>query len=218
MADLAQYPTGPDIEGYLTLITQAAHSVSPGVQLTATGSQLEEGAAEGREAFERETGRVMLPQSATQTFDTPKNGRILPLYMDLLAVSQLQIGGQTKTINTDFRLLPARAPLLRRPYQSIEFQSYYYPTSQPNTWGAIAITGSWGYWPTLPQDAWNAMVYRGLLHIAPQIVAIVSGGRVSWTDLEVSESFGQRPYGALIDEWQKLYDSAVARYKKVAVG
>jgi len=103
--------------------------------------------------------------------------RILRLDNGLVSLTSVttnvdpQNAGTVRVLGTDFFLRPTNAVAEGRPWQEIEF-------TVP-VWGiqeSIHILGKWGYGATVPDDAWDAMIYMAAGRIVPQISADLHSG------------------------------------------
>jgi hypothetical protein len=194
-----QYPNGEDLE---TFLTAAGFSSTRLATL-----DLESGAAAGVATFEQATGRRMLAISETREFDLPEHPRaILDLRADLASLTTVAVSGTGQTLGTDVRLLPVNAADRGRPYRMLQFARRFYPVAtypQPS-WGAVAVTGLWGYGTTIPEDAWLAMLALGALQLHPLLAQAELGGLESWTEGDVTERYGSDPLGSLRVNWTTI--------------
>mgnify|MGYP001577782326 FL=1 len=188
------------------------------------GLDLATAVAAGIDAFERDTGRKFLATGdTTRNFDLPTNSRgMLDFKADLSALTSLAIQGTAYTLNTDFRLLAEDADEEGLPWTRVQFaRRWIFPLEWTNV-RVIAIVGRWAYASSsgagMPEGAWTAMLYAGVLMRLPQIAARATRGVVSWGEADVNESYGQQPLGGLVQLWQAQLCAAVARYHKVTVG
>ena len=203
-----QYPTGGDVEAFLA---QAG--------LTSGGLDVNGAAQAGREAFESATDRRFLAVAGMREFDPPVAASgVLELGTDLLSVTSVTYGGVTWTAGTEYRLLPANAAAEGRPYRCLALNRRWAAPLPFSLQGAIQITGSWGYGARIPEEVWEAMRATAALTLLPAISRGLTGGLVSWSDADVHEQYGEDPLSTLTSVWGTIRDSAVTRYRRVAVG
>lgn len=142
------------------------------------------------------------------------------LYLDagLLSLTSLYVGyisdaqpGTELTLNTHFRLAPYNAVLMENPYTQIEFYAKHFGRER-----SIRIIGKFGYWTSIPDDAFTAVLNRA----AWSVLAAVSSARVvglgaDWREADVSEKQpGASEIGA---PYLLQYKQAVARFRRIAL-
>lgn len=204
------YPVTADLAAYLTQ-----------TNLDVTGIDFGNAIATGIARFERETGRRFLAPGgvSTRTFDPPLGTtRQMDLRDDLCTITSVTGQGVALVRDADYRLLPQDAAPRGLPWNRIELATRYYSPLLPNVWGGIAVTGTWAYGTTIPDDAWEAMIAAGALDRLPQLILLWVGGLISWTEADTTESYGPKPFDWLREQWTGMYESAAARYRRVTVG
>lgn len=187
---------------------------------------LETAVGAGIAAFEELTGRVMLAETGTRTFDLPYHPMgVIDLGEDLASASAVALAGTAQADGTGFRLLPLNAAARGRPYAQIQLpRAYFRVPTAAGAWGQVSVTGLWGYAATIPDDAWQAMLALAGLSLFPQIQHFIAGGMVGWKEADVSEQYGNDPLAGLRAGWQALAGGetgaagVVARYRRVTVG
>jgi len=187
----AAYPTPAELETSL-LAAGLSQELIDLLDLTTA-------ALAGRQTFEGLTGRRMLATTQTREYDpcrvSPRG--VLDLRADLVTATSVTYGTQAFTVGTDVRMAPLNAADDGRPYGWLEFGawrfyrfSYGYPLPT-----LITVVGSWGYGATIPENAWMAMLYEAALSLFPQITMFIAGGMVGWSEADMSEQYGQDPFG-----------------------
>ena len=203
------YPTETDLERYL--IGTGIVNTTP--QAPFTFMDLNEFVQAAKSNFEGRVGRAVLAVSQTRTYDPPMFPRTkLPLVDDLAQLTSLSITGVAKVLNTDFFLLPENADMLSKPFNLIDFAVPIYAGRK-----SISITGFWGYALVIPDGPWASILARAAMLAHPQLAAAVSRGFVSWKEDDVSETYGTDPLGFLRDQWEKIYEGGVEKFRKVTV-
>lgn len=95
-------------------------------------------------------------------------------------------------------------------------------TSTPGSWDgwhwstgihSLQITGLWGYGTAIPDDAWLAMGYAGVLWVEGQFRLKTTRGRIAYTAGRVTEQFGVESYSQIIQGWMDHYERTAAYYK-----
>lgn len=209
------YPSAADLSAFLD---GAFHTQA---QLDLSSFDLATAAQAGTLRFERETGRVMLATaSSARTFDPPVGGQsMLNLGEELAEVVTVTAQGTTQVALTDYRLLPQNAGARGRPYNLLQLNQRFYPPIYPALWNSVVVTGYWGYSRTgIGEDAWMAMLAAGALWLLPEIVTQVAGGAISVSEADMTESYGAKPFDFLREQWDMLFDRALARWRRVTVG
>jgi len=209
------YPVSADLSAFLS----AAFSTRTG--LTIGSFDLATAVVAGIDRFETETGRVMLATgTSARSFDPPTGGRqVLDLGEDLAAITSVVAQGVTQVALSDYRALPQNAPARGRPYNRLQLTQRYYAPLYPGLWNSVVVTGNWGFSATgIAEDAWLAMVAAGALWLLPEIVTQTTGGMTSWTEASVTEQYGPKPFDALREQWDGLFERARDRYRRVEVG
>lgn len=211
----SSYPSGLDIKDRL----ESAGFTIPDKM------DLEQAAADGIAEFERVARRVMLAgDSETRYFDPPGNREGIVSIDDVIGTPSVVWQPQgssptTWTAGTDYRLEDVNAAAKGRPYTILRlYRCGGYGDPVPLSYrGAVAVTGTFGYGATIPDDAWRAMALLGGLAVGQELFQGESGGSQSWSASAVgySESFNPQVFMSLTNGWQGQADKIVSRYKKV---
>ena len=203
------YPNENDMERYLV----GGGLVFPTPQSPLTFIDLRQHVLGAINNFEGRVGRTLLAASQTRTFDPPMFPRTkLPLVDDLAQMTSLSVAGTVKVLNVDYYLLPENADALGKPFNLVDFAVPIYGARK-----SVSITGLWGYATQIPDGPWNSILARAAYLAHPQIAAAVSKGLVSWKEDDVSETYGIDPLGFLRDQWEKIYEGGVEKFRKVTV-
>lgn len=212
------YPAKADLDALLT---------SAGIALGTLDTQSAVDA--GVRAFEQEVGRRLLAAGSDGTayFDPPVNAeRFLWFGQDLAALTSVVYrpqGGTAETLaqNTDFFLEPyntgAAIDGIARPYLGMRFASGWTAPLRREQRRAIEVTGRWGYGTNVPDDAWWAMLVYSAALVAQAAAAKLSGGVVRTESGGASTLWSDRPFAWHRQEWQRDYEAAVARYRRVGL-
>jgi hypothetical protein len=212
------YPTSTDLDSFLT-----AAGFSLGTLDTATAI------AAAIDDFERRAGRIMLRGAAdlVRAYDPPYGQPLLVLEFDLHALTDLQIvpvgGGATLlTQNTDYLLRSYNAgPAFDAeagPFSAVEFLTWRWSEpARSQDRRSVRVNGRWGYAAVIPEDAWLAMVMRGAALLAPSRGGTLSGGHVRTADSGVERLYGDDPLRGLRQAWERSFETAVRRYRRLAV-
>lgn len=211
MADHTAYPDSLNLSTFL-----AAHHLDVSRLDTAT---LEDAISAGINDVERATGRTFVAASASRLFDPPQNPNgILDLRADLVAVTSISYQGTAMVDGTDFYAEPYDAPAKGQPYNRIRFvrRIWYWPIDD-SLRRSITVTGTWGYGATIPATIWNAMLAAGGIQLLPALIHAVAAGLVRWTEADVTEEYGPKPFAYLADGWGAILARA-DWFKRVTVG
>ena len=213
---LSSYPNGSDL---YTFLTAMGFTIPAGMDLDAA-------ARAGADAWEQDTRlHPFLAASDTRFFDPPgpragyggwRGGeKTLQLYTGLLSVTSLSIGlsaddavGFPLTQGKDFFLRPDNVDKSGRPFTAIEFRVAVYGEAQ-----SVAISGVFGAMTTLTSQIWDAILRRGALLVFPELQYSRHQGaqRIKEGDEEIA--YEVRLLASTPNAWQKIYDTAVAKYK-----
>lgn len=206
----ADYPTAADLEAYLE-----AAGVSVGTL------DLAQAVASAIAAFETATGRRMLAEDGTRLFDPPTNpSATLDLLEDLAGTpTALTVAGTALAFGTGYRLLEPNAEARGKPYWAVQFGAprVFGAASYPY-WNSVSITGAWGYGAEIPDDAWEAMLQAAAALLGPQLAIVIAGGLVKWTEADVTEDYGAKPYSEQIALWDGFAKQTTAKYRRVQAG
>lgn len=210
------YPTGSDVQHFMRETGLLDMDTS-----TTWDWNMYAGA--GVEEFERAVSRRMLAGIASpRNVDSPEDGtRIVRLDADLCGISSVSLSGTVLVRETQYKLHPRDAEYDQKPWNAIELRHGWYP----GRWGNIIITGLWGRWTCIPDDAWLTMVRLAARRVIPQIAAGVTQGLTSWQESDVQESYAEAPFNFMIEDWNqqdfgdgKTNFGVIGRYKRVAQG
>ncbi|HET9006028.1 MAG TPA: hypothetical protein VFQ04_04870, partial [Actinomycetes bacterium] len=81
---------------------------------------------------------------------------------------------------------------------------------------SLQITGLWGYGTSIPDDAWLAMAYGGVLWAEGQLGLIRNGGRTAYSVTgAVSEQFDVKAFIQVIESFGSHIDRSGNYYKQV---
>ncbi len=209
------YPASADLTA---LLTQAG--------ITLDGATVDAAIAAGIAAFERDVDRVMLAGEAeTRVFDPPDNGVRLDLEGDVLpddedgitvAYQPLNSDPTTWTEGVDYWLKEYNAVERGRPFVAIETRRRWYTPLPFALRRSIQVTGLWGYGVTIPDDAWQAILYAGLLWLI-DVAAVVNRDAfvTGWKEANSSATYGGAGVTDRISGWRALYGRTVEIYRKV---
>jgi hypothetical protein len=216
------YPQAIDLSGFLE---------SGG--LTLDDEQIAVAVTAGIEAFQREAGRHMLAgrtvdneavAAYTRTFAPPANRTgYLDFDADLAGAPTLVqyapagATAETFVVATDYRLEPLNAARDRRPYEGMVLRRRWWSPLGMDYTASIEVTGNWGYGTTLPDDAWAAMLRGAVLYLLDMHALSVVGFAAGWKVADESETFSKDSIKGPAEAFQKTFDTAVARYKKVSL-
>lgn len=168
-------------------------------------------------------------QDVTLTFSPgdvlypPNELPMLDLDGGVLSVTSLTVGvtqtnpGTVLTQDTDFFLMPGRAPRKGKPYTYIEFYRANFASfgwmgaPVPNS---IVLVGKTGYSLTVPDDVFQSVLYRGAKRLGPQLSAKF-GGLTGWSEADAKETYGADPFAAFLDRAGEAYSETVKRYRRV---
>jgi len=108
----------------------------------------------------------------------------------ITGLTALNPTGETMIQNDDFWLRPTNAVDRGKPYTYIEFRTPQY--GEPNS---IEITGIWGRCPVeqLTESAWQAVLRRSFISLAPSLSLVISQGVSSRKEGDEEVRFGGGP-------------------------
>jgi hypothetical protein len=132
----------------------------------------------------------------------PNEPPMLDLMAGLLSVESFRVGvtstdpGMTLTAGKDYRLAPANAPARQRPYTYVVFLSPFatFGNVGPNLPDSIQVTGRWGYWTSVHEAAWRAILCGAAARLAPQLSLAIRDGVARWGEGDVSNDYGSGGY------------------------
>jgi len=157
----------------------------------------------------------------------PNDNPILDLGGGFISVSELKVGvtpatpaGTVLTEGTDFFLRAKNAPNKRKPYTWLEFYRSFFPVTlygsdYPDS---IRITGKEGYWTTVEDDAWDAILKYGAYLSYQELALAVSKGRYSVRDLNYEVRYAganASPLKLEADGWKANFDSTAKQYRRI---
>lgn len=182
----------------------------------------------GKTEFERRANRKMLVgASATRKYDPPTDPNVLLLsggeresvlrIHDVIGTPTIAYqprGSTAETLveGTDYDLDPANAAAEERPFTRIQFYRSWAGPLSDTLRLSIRVTGTFGYWSTIPADAFQAMLFLGVLDLLEAAKQNKTGGVTGWRALDYEEQYGQNTLRNLLDDWQKQADATVRRY------
>lgn len=119
--------------------------------------------------------------------------------------------GTVLTADRDYWLYPVNAPNTSTPYRYIEFAITAYGVPK-----SIKIIGTRGYSNIVPDDAWNAIIYKAAREVLPALEIQLTHGlsKIKQGPLELSygTSTSSSPYLSMFTQWEKQINRAVGRY------
>lgn len=164
-----------------------------------------------RQAVETATGRRFKAVVSTRKFDAPDSGTVLKLDADLVSITSVSVGGQPKTLDTDYFGLPTNAPSDGKPYTLIEFACWL-PQGRRN----IEVTGPWGFSLEVPELAWDAILADAALRCVPALETAISNGLKSIKLGQDSYTFGENGvFSVAAATWTEQRQAAIDFYKRV---
>jgi len=196
----ASWPLLSDLTAYLGALT--SFTVPGSIP---TQSRVDAAIAE----WEGLTGwKPFLGATQTRKFDPPATGTVLRLDAGLVAVTTLSIAGTAQTADTDYWLIGNTAP-----YQGIKFARTVY--GLPKT---ISIAGTWGYGSSVPDDAWQSVLYLAAEQCAIALREEAGSVPIDWKEDDVSEKPVKDLLEAMGKGWREYAERSAKRYRRVAVG
>lgn len=125
--------------------------------------------------------------------------------------------GTTLTQGSDYYLTPVIAPSASRPYTGLQFLSNIYGT--PNS---INVIGKRGYWTTVPDDAWGAVVRLAMIELMPGFEVLKSGGafRTKQANLDVqwrSTGAGASFFSGQTAIYAKYVDNSMSNHRRRSI-
>lgn len=133
----------------------------------------------------------------------------------------------------DFHFLPAYPAPQKRPFDCLKFIRYgvggwaggwsWGGISQGSR-GVLSLTANWGYWTTVPADAYQAILMIGALNLFDPLrnvgISYGDGGimsRITRGDLTVEFASSVQERRAMVDGWQAKSDKVVGLYKRPGI-
>jgi hypothetical protein len=226
----SSYPVAADLTSYLDVGGLTLDATQVGIAVLA-----------GIEAFQRETGRHMLAgktvanvvvAAQTRTFRLPTDPfGYVDFRADLAAapsaVAYQPYGGTEEawTVSEHYVLLPENALLDGRPYTGMQSRGRGWGQAAWDYGASIEVTGSWGYGTAIPEDAWQAMLNLGVLHLLDMHVISAQGlsniTSAGWSHEGHAESgggsSGTQTAAVSAASWRASVAATVARYRRVVV-
>ena len=85
---------------------------------------------------------------------------------------------------------------------------WYFPAGRQN----IAVTGTFGYGPTIPADLWEAACGEMASRLAGEIIFTPAGRLAEWAQAGVSEKYSLLPHTAI--GWHEVFEAKMTLYKR----
>jgi hypothetical protein len=145
----------------------------------------------------------------------PNDQPVLELGAGLLSVQTFMVGvtptdpGKALTSVTDYILCPVNAPAKQKPFTYITFISPFamFGNVGPMYPNSIQVTGRWGYWTSVPEAAWRAILCGAAARLAPQLSLAIRDGVARWTEGDVSNDYGSGGYlQSQVSSWREEFD------------
>jgi hypothetical protein len=213
------YPTGTDLLEYMT---DAGYALTRPLSLSA---KIKAAIAE----WDRGTGYTPFVSdgSVTTRYYDPGGanrggiglsaiggGRFLDLEAGLISLTSLTVTGSVYTHGVQFYLEDVNAPAKGRPYEMIRFVVPVWGNRQ-----CIAVTGVFGFCLKLPDDAWEAILQRGMALCAPQLSLKKTGGVVSRKQGDEEIRYSDKGVGVgETSSWNDYFRDRMAFYKLTTFG
>ena len=166
---------------------------------------------------EYRTGSTMLP--ALQG-----GSNYLDLKAGLVSVTSVSVGynvvnpgGATALVqNQDYFLFPENADVEGKPWTMIKWS---FPVRGAER--SIQIVGKWGYapgnTPTVPADAWHAILVHACALACPEIGTAMNDGLLTFEAAGLTEKYSSDPLAPLIAGWEKTFEHTLARYRMIHI-
>jgi hypothetical protein len=232
--DYARYPEAQDLTDFLA---DAA--------LTASAWRLNAAVLAGIDSFEQQcqrhflAGRFIdnrLQNPYARTYDPPASpslasdswGAVLDLgsFGDMQRIDTVMYTAgstppQEYEQGTQYRPLPVNALAREKPVTSLEFLRLWWRPTPQMLWGALEITGLWGYGTRIPPAAWMAMLSAGALSLFSSQFrgAGVPVGIKSWTGPGgISQTYDATMLTARLKEWGDAVTAAAQQFGRWGFG
>lgn len=150
---------------------------------------------------------------------SPNGAPTLDLAAGLLGIFTFKVGvtptyaGTSLTLGTDYRFGPVNAPSRGRPYTYVVFLSPFaiFGNIGPEYPDSIQIAGRWGYWTSVPEAAFRAILCGAAARLAPQLSLAVRDGASRWTEGDVSNDYGSGGYlQSQVSSWREEFEKQSA--------
>jgi hypothetical protein len=145
----------------------------------------------------------------------PNGQPVLELGAGLVSVSYLIVGetpndpGTNLAQGTDYVLCPVNAPAKQKPFTYITFISPFamFGNVGPMYPNSIHIAARWGYWTSVPEAAWRAILCGAAARLAPQLSLAIRDGVARWTEGDVSNDYGSGGYlQSQVTNWREEFE------------
>lgn len=212
--DHSAYPTAAEVQSFLEA---CGITVSAGLL-----TQLDNFVEQAVDTFEDEAGRVILAGSSeTRYFDPPVEKGTQVLYIpDMVTVTTVSFTpmngtATTLTVNDDYFLMPYDAAVRYEPFTMMKFAPRWSGPLTSGLFRSIAITGRYGYWTSIPND-----VYMAVMNLAAANGLLMQGANASTgvvrkkiEDFEVE--YGSNSYSGQVKAWTNLAEQTIKRYRRI---
>lgn len=204
----ATYPVASDVTAFLSSIGVTLDGSFPLASYVAS--------AIGQ--FEKETGYVpFIATTQTRYYDAPGakpdaygrggGGTLLQLDNSLISVSSLTVGGQTKTLGTDFYKVDINKPSA----WALRFTAPIFGLPQ-----CITIVGTWGYASAVPDDAWEAIRQSAAgLAISALLEEKRATGLTSWKEDDVTEAYDPAKFLENASACERFASRVISSYRRM---
>lgn len=228
----ARYPTAADLTGFLA-----------DANLTVPSEQLDIAVQAGIEDLENACSRHFLagftrdnqPQAPyTRSYDPPGQwaegawATMLDLgdegdlaRLDSVIFQPSSSGPVTYNDGEHYRVGPHNAIARGKAVNWLEFARFYWSPTLRSSWGAIKVTGLWGYGLLIPPDVWVAFLANAALALFSRQFrgAGVPLGLKSWKGPEgISKEYDASMLTARIKEWGDLVGATRLQNARLSFG
>lgn len=119
--------------------------------------------------------------------------------------------GTVRTLGTDFYLYPSEAAAEGIPWTHAEFVLPVWGSQQ-----SVQVLGKWGFSATLPDDAWQAILFMAAVRLAPQLSSLLTGGQSQVKLGNDTFTFAAAgPFASTVAEWKHIIACAKANYVRL---